>query len=83
MDIISHSFANLGYNILTDSEYQSIIKGGLNFYDVNICREKPFLSEKFDILIALDAPNLDANIEKISPNGIIFCSAKTLQKSKK
>ena len=26
MDIIAGSFANLGYEILTDSEYQSIIK---------------------------------------------------------
>lgn len=27
MDIVAFSFANLGYEILTDSEYQSIIKG--------------------------------------------------------
>lgn len=83
MDIIAFSFANLGYEILTDSEYQSIIKGWLNFYDVNICNEKPFISQKTDILIALDAPNLDANIADISENGIIIASEKTLQKSKK
>lgn len=78
MDIIAESFAEIGYNIMTDSEYQSIIKGGLNYYDVNITLDRPYISKKFDILIALNAENLDANIDKISENGIVFCSQKTL-----
>lgn len=83
MDIIAASFSSLGYEILTDSEYQSIIKWGLNFYDVNICNEKPFISQKIDILIALDAPNLSENIPHISENACIICSEKTLEKYKK
>ena len=42
MDIVANAFSELGYNIITDSEYQSIIKGGLNFYDVNICSDFPY-----------------------------------------
>lgn len=83
MDIVAASFASLGYDILTDSEYQSIIKGGLNFYDVNICNEKPFISQKVDILIALDAPNLAANIESLYDESLLICSAKTLEKFQK
>ena len=83
MDIVATSFAALGYEILTDSEYQSIIKWWLNFYDVNICKERPYISQKVDILIALDGANLDANIADISDKWVIICSEKTLSKSKK
>ncbi|MGP1583412.1 MAG: 2-oxoacid:acceptor oxidoreductase family protein [Candidatus Altimarinota bacterium] len=83
MDIVANAFSELGYNIITDSEYQSIIKGGLNFYDVNICSDFPYIMRKIDILIGLDAKNIIPNLEDLSRGGIIIVSQKTLAGLKK
>ena len=83
MDIVANAFSELGYNIITDSEYQSIIKGGLNFYDVNICSDFPYIMRKIDILIGLDAKNIIPNLEDLSRGGIVIVSQKTLAGLKK
>ena len=83
MDIVANAFSELGYNIITDSEYQSIIKGGLNFYDVNICSDFPYIMRKIDILIGLDAKNIIPNLEDLSRGGIVIVSQKTLAVLKK
>ena len=83
MDIVANAFSELGYNIITDSEYQSIIKGGLNFYDVNICSDFPCIMRKIDILIGLDAKNIIPNLEDLSRGGIVIVSQKTLAGLKK
>lgn len=83
MDIVANAFSELGYNIITDSEYQSIIKGGLNFYDVNICSDFPHIMRKIDILIGLDAKNIIPNLEDLSRGGIVIVSQKTLAGLKK
>ncbi len=76
MDIVANAFASLGYSILTDSEYQSIIKGGVNYYDVNICVGTPFLARSVDILIALNDKNILPNLADISEGGYIIASKK-------
>lgn len=78
MDIVANAFSALSYNIVTDSEYQSIIKGGLNFYDVNICSDLPYIMRKIDILIGLDGKNVIPNLVDISERGMIIVSQKTL-----
>ena len=83
MDIVANAFSELGYKIITDSEYQSIIKGGLNFYDVNICSDFPYIMRKIDILIGLDAKNIIPNLEDLSRGGIVIVSQKTLAGLKK
>lgn len=62
MDIIANTFSTLGYNVITDSEYQSIIKGGLNFYDVNICSASPYIAREVDVLISLNEKNITPNL---------------------
>lgn len=62
MDIIATTFASLGQQVITDSEYQSIIKGGLNYYDVHICSEKPYITKAIDILISLNEKNIYPNL---------------------
>lgn len=76
MDIIANSFAALGYQIMTDSEYQSIIKGGLNYYDVNICIDHPYISRTVDVLIALNDKNIIPNLASLSDTGVIIASKK-------
>lgn len=76
MDIVANTFAELGYSVITDSEYQSIIKGGLNFYDVNICTGLPYIARSVDILIALNDKNIIPNLADMSDGGVIIASKK-------
>lgn len=76
MDIVASSFSALGHHVITDSEYQSIIKGGLNFYDVNICSSHPYIARHIDILISLNDKNIIPNLVDLSDGGIIIASKK-------
>ena len=33
-EIIAGTFAELGYDVIGDNEYQSLIKGGINYFDL-------------------------------------------------
>jgi len=57
-DIIADVFAELGYHVNTDIEYQSIIKGGINYFDIFVSDTSKYISKYVDILVALDAANL-------------------------
>ena len=49
VDIISDLYAELGYDLITDIEYESRIKGWVNFFDVNISDKKEkFLTKSTD-----------------------------------
>lgn len=76
MDIIASAFSSLGYNIITDSEYQSIIKWGLNFYDVNITTNTPYIARKIDVLIALNDKNIYPNLIDLKEGWVIIASKK-------
>ena len=81
-DIIADVFAHLGYDILTDIEYQSVIKGGINYFDINIWDGYQALSKYVDILIALDDKNLKTNREalKKGKKSFIITSKKNWEK---
>jgi 2-oxoglutarate/2-oxoacid ferredoxin oxidoreductase subunit alpha len=76
MDIVASSFSALGHHVITDSEYQSIIKGGLNFYDVNICQTHPYIARQIDVLISLNDKNILPNLIDLGKGGIIIASKK-------
>ena len=80
MDIIANAFASLGQQVITDSEYQSIIKGGLNYYDVHICSEKPYITKAVDILISLNEKNIVPNLESLRTWGLLIANQKWIEK---
>ena len=80
MDIIANAFASLGQQVITDSEYQSIIKGGLNYYDVHICSEKPYITKAVDILISLNEKNIVPNLESLRKWGLLIANQKWIEK---
>lgn len=80
MDIIANTFASLGYNVITDSEYQSIIKGGLNFYDVNICSTSPYIAREVDALISLNEKNITPNLQDLRKGGLLIANKKWIEK---
>ncbi|MDD2693608.1 MAG: 2-oxoacid:acceptor oxidoreductase family protein [Candidatus Gracilibacteria bacterium] len=80
MDIIANTFSTLGYNVITDSEYQSIIKGGLNFYDVNICSASPYIAREVDVLISLNEKNITPNLVDLRKGGLLIANKKWIEK---
>ena len=62
-DIISDVFAELGYHVNTDIEYQSLIKGGINYFDIFVSDTSKYISKTVDIVIALDADNLESSLK--------------------
>lgn len=80
-DIIAETFADLGYNVITDIEYQSLIKGGLNYFDINVSDSDLYTSKYVDILVALDEKNLVSSYSSVKKGtGIIIVNNKTLKK---
>lgn len=81
-DIIADTFANLGYEVITNIEYQSIIKWWLNHFDVNISDTNKSLSKYADILIVFDDKNLENNIETLRNWAFIISNKKFIEKVK-
>lgn len=80
MDIIANAFASLGQYIITDSEYQSIIKWGLNYYDVHICSEHPYITQAVDVLISLNEKNITPNLASLKKWGLLIANQKWVEK---
>ena len=80
MDIIANAFASLGQHIITDSEYQSIIKWGLNYYDVHVCSETPYITKAVDILISLNEKNITPNLESLRKWWLLIANQKWIEK---
>jgi 2-oxoglutarate/2-oxoacid ferredoxin oxidoreductase subunit alpha len=80
MDIIANAFASLGQQIITDSEYQSIIKWGLNYYDVHVCSETPYITRAVDILISLNEKNITPNLRDLKKWGLLIANQKWIEK---
>lgn len=75
-DIISHIFADLGYYIAGDNEYQSLIKGGLNWFDLNISSQAISLSQATDIVIAFNDTNLENALPVLKKGWYIIVNKK-------
>lgn len=75
-EIIWSIFADLGYNIFTDIEYESRIKGWVNYFDTIISQTDPFLTKYCDILLAFNKESLLKSIPTIRSGGVIFLNAK-------
>ena len=63
VDIIADLFSELWYDLITDIEYESRIKWWINFFDINISNNwKKYLSNKVDIILALNNKSLEKQI---------------------
>lgn len=82
-DIIADVFAELGYHVNTDIQYQSIIKGGINYFDIFVSTESKYISKYVDVLVALDAKNLEEMLPFLKEKGIIIVNSKHLEKLEK
>lgn len=82
-DIIADVFAELGYHVNTDIQYQSIIKWGFNYFDIFVSTESKYISKYIDVLVALDAQNLEKSFPFLKENAIVISNTKHLEKLEK
>ena len=83
VDIISELYAELGYDLITDIEYESRIKWWVNFFDVNISdKEEKFLTKYVDIVLAFNAESLEKQMHSLKENSTIIINSKWINKLK-
>ena len=77
VDIVAGLFAELGYDMITDIEYESRIKGWVNYFDVSISDNNSlFLTKKVDIVLAFNWESL----EKAMPSLVSWATIITNKK---
>ncbi|MFC2072757.1 2-oxoacid:acceptor oxidoreductase subunit alpha [Chloroflexota bacterium] len=71
--ILARAMSNGGLNVFADQDYESRVRGGHNFFRIRISdREILSLSEKLDILIALNKETIDLHSGELKSNGVII-----------
>lgn len=75
-DIITIIFAKLWFNLITDIEYESRIKGGVNYFDIFLSDEKPYLTKFCDVILAFNKESLEKTIITLKNNWVVFCNSK-------
>ena len=81
VDIIAELYAELGYDLISDIEYESRIKGWVNFFDVNISDSaEKFLTKKVDIVLAFNAESLEKQLSSLKKWATIICNKKWIDK---
>ncbi len=75
-DIVTSIFANLGYKVITDIEYESRIKWWVNYFDIFVSDNKPFLTKYCDVILAFNKESLEKNIVALKKNWVAFCNEK-------
>lgn len=69
-EIITNALEEMGFNIVADREYPSLIKGGESCYTLNISTDNLWsLSDEADIMLALDKQSLEAYHPKLKKGG--------------
>lgn len=81
-DIIMNIFSELWYYIIWDNEYQSLIKGGLNWFDLFISDNKESISKYVDVIISFDDKNLQNVLPSLKKWGYIIINKKFSDKLK-
>jgi len=75
-DIITSIFANLWYNVITDIQYESRIKWWVNYFDIFVSDNKPFLTKFCDVILVFSLESLEKNIFSLNKNWVVFCNEK-------
>ncbi len=75
-DIITSLFAHLWYNVLTDIEYESRIKGWVNYFDIFVWDTQLYLTQYCDAILAFNWESLEKNIPSLKKAGVVFCNQK-------
>ncbi|MGQ4916081.1 MAG: 2-oxoacid:ferredoxin oxidoreductase subunit alpha [Candidatus Asgardarchaeia archaeon] len=71
--VLTRAFANKGYNVFSDREYYSNIKGKHSYTHMRIsARECRSLSYPVDLIVAMDAETVFTHFDDIAKGGYLF-----------
>ena len=71
--VLSKTMSRAGLHVFADQDYESRVRGGHNFYRVRASDTKvQAISEKIDILVAIDQQSIERHHHEMKPDGIII-----------
>ncbi len=72
-ELVGRSFSRAGLHVVTDVEYPSLIRGGHNTYQICASQgEIHGLTEKVDVLVALDDRSIREHIKELGTDGQVL-----------
>ncbi len=81
VDIIAELYAELGYDLISDIEYESRIKWWINFFDINISdNNEKFLTKYVDIILAFNGKSLEKQLSSLKSGATIIINKKWVKK---
>jgi 2-oxoglutarate ferredoxin oxidoreductase subunit alpha len=71
--ILARTMAHGGLHVFADQDYENRVRGGHNFFRVRVSdREVMALSDKLDVLVALNKETIDLHHDEVKSNGVII-----------
>ena len=72
--ILARTMANGGLHVFADQDYENRVRGGHNFFRIRVNSDSQVMaiSEKLDILVALNKETIDLHSNELKSNGIII-----------
>lgn len=75
--ILARTLSQGGLHVFADQDYESRVRGGHNFFRVRVSDNKVLaLSEKLDVLVALNQETIALHNEELKTNGVIIFDEK-------
>ncbi len=69
--VLAKTMSRAGLHVFADQDYESRVRGGHNFYRVRASDARvQAISEKLDILIAIDQESVERHHQEVKPDGI-------------
>lgn len=71
-NIVNRALSMMGYHVVADREYPSLIKGGHSCFCINASRNKIHgLSEETEIMLCIDKQSMEAYIDELKSGGLL------------
>jgi len=71
--ILARAMSSGGFQVFADQDYESRVRGGHNFFRVRVSdQEIQALSERLDILVALNRETIDRHQSELKSDGVIL-----------
>jgi 2-oxoglutarate ferredoxin oxidoreductase subunit alpha len=69
--VLAKTMARAGLHVFADQDYESRVRGGHNFYRIRASESRvQALSEKIDVLVAIDQASIERHHQEVAPDGV-------------
>jgi 2-oxoglutarate ferredoxin oxidoreductase subunit alpha len=71
-EVLSMVLARTGFHVFTHQDYESRVRGGHNFYQIRVSRERVMSSDgEIDVVVALDRASIELHRGELKGHGIV------------